>query len=194
MQSVVLDISYAGASQWQSKVSVFPLRKTRSFESSIKPELSVLFRVARRMAKDADDAEDLVSQTLMRAHQAWERFDGQHLRSWLIRILRNEFLKSLRNQTETTSIDDADFELAHSTSLFASVIEKISVDLIFEELDNLSPEFAIVIQLCDIEQMSYEDAAQALDIPIGTVRSRLFRARLALRNKLMHRIGTEDPS
>lgn len=154
----------------------------------------MLYRVARRMAKDADDAEDLVSQTLMRAHQAWERFDGQHLRSWLIRILRNEFLKSLRNQTETTSIDEADFELAHSTSLFTSVVEKISVDLIFEELDNLSPEFAIVIQLCDIEQMSYEDAAQALDIPIGTVRSRLFRARLALRNKLMHRIGTEDPS
>lgn len=154
----------------------------------------MLYRVARRMAKDADDAEDLVSQTLMRAHQAWERFDGQHLRSWLIRILRNEFLKSLRNQTDTTSIDEADFELAHSTSLFTSVVEKISVDLIFEELDNLSPEFAIVIQLCDIEQMSYDDAAQALDIPIGTVRSRLFRARLALRNKLMHRIGTEDPS
>ena len=68
----------------------------------------MLYRVARRMGADADAAEDLVQMTLVKAYQAWERFDGRHLRSWLIRILRNERLMAIRSEKPSVSLEEED--------------------------------------------------------------------------------------
>lgn len=78
--------------------------RPRDFEKSVQPELAVLYRVARRLGGNAEQAEDLVQTTLIKAYQAWERFDGRHLRSWLIRILRNEFLMNVRSARPELSL------------------------------------------------------------------------------------------
>jgi RNA polymerase sigma factor, sigma-70 family len=155
------------------------------FETAALGELSLLYRVARRLAMNVADAEDLVSQTLLSAAKSWDAFDGRHTRSWLVTILKNEHLKSIRRKASrprTVSLDDGG-ELSHG-SLGEEIDQRAFVDDILRELDSLPEDFRMAVALCDIEQMSYEDAAAALGVPIGTVRSRLFRGRRLLREKL----------
>lgn len=155
------------------------------FETAALGELGLLYRVARRLAMNATDAEDLVSQTLLSAARSWDGFDGRHTRSWLVTILKNEHLKSIRRKAsrpKTVSIDDGG-ELTHG-SLGEEIDQRAFVDDILRELDGLPEDFRMAVALCDVEQMSYEDAAAALGVPIGTVRSRLFRGRRLLRERL----------
>ncbi len=155
------------------------------FETAVLGELGLLYRVARRLAMNSTDAEDLVGQTLFSAARSWEGFDGRHTRSWLVTILKNQHLKSIRRKAsrpKTVSIDDGG-ELSQG-SLDAEIDRRAFVDDILRELDELPEDFRIAVALCDVEQMSYEDVAAALDIPIGTVRSRLFRGRRLLRERL----------
>ena len=155
------------------------------FEKAALGELGLLYRVARRYAMNATDAEDLVSQTLLAAAKAWDGFDGKHLRSWLITILKNEHLKAIRHRAsrpKTVGLDDS-FELPQESPA-NEIDQRAFVEDILRELDGLPEDFRMAVALCDVEQMSYEDAAAALGIPIGTVRSRLFRGRRALREKL----------
>ena len=155
------------------------------FEKAALGELGLLYRVARRYAMNASDAEDLVSQTLLAAAKAWQNFDGMHLRSWLITILKNEHLKTIRyrsSRPKTVGIDDS-FDV-HGESPAEEIDQRAFVEDILRELDTLPEEFRMAVALCDVEQMSYEDAAKALAVPVGTIRSRLFRGRRALREKL----------
>jgi RNA polymerase sigma-70 factor (ECF subfamily) len=155
------------------------------FEKAALTELGLLYRVARRYAMNATDAEDLVSQTLLSAAKAWDSFDGKHLRSWLITILKNEHLKTLRyksSRPRTVDIEDS-FDIA-GESAAEQIDQRAFVEDILKELDALPEDFRMAVALCDVEQMSYEDAAAALGVPIGTVRSRLFRGRRLLREKL----------
>lgn len=153
------------------------------FERAVRGELAVLFRVARRMVRNTEEAEDLVQQTLMRAFGAWARFDGQHLRSWLIRILRNENLMRLRsaNRVEYSELLE---DSAVDEGFWNEVVWRDHADRILDELDRLPLEYRMTVVLCDIEQMSYEEASQILEIPIGTVRSRLSRGRALIRSRL----------
>ena len=155
------------------------------FEKAALGELGLLYRVARRMAMNAADAEDLVSQTLLAAAKAWDGFDGKHTRSWLITILKNEHLKSLRyrsSRPKTVGIEDG-FDSAGDDA-GAQIDQRAFVEDILRELDSLPEDFRMAVALCDVEQMSYEDAAESLGVPIGTIRSRLFRGRRILREKL----------
>lgn len=155
------------------------------FEKAALDELGLLYRVARRLAMNTTDAEDLVSQTLLSAARSWEGFDGRHIRSWLVTILKNEHLKSIRRRSsrpKTVSIDDGG-EVTKG-SLSDEIDQRAFVDDILRELDGLPEDFRMAVTLCDVEQMSYEDAAAALEIPIGTVRSRLFRGRRLIRERL----------
>ncbi|MEQ1821738.1 MAG: sigma-70 family RNA polymerase sigma factor [Fimbriimonadaceae bacterium] len=153
------------------------------FENSIRPELPVLYRVARRMVSSDDEAADLVQQTLLKSFQAWGRFDGRHLRSWLIQILRNENRMRLRSKGRHETEDISDNDIA-DTSFWDEVHWRHQANQLLVELDKLAPEFRIAIVLCDIEEMSYDEVAIAMDIPVGTVRSRLSRGRALLRKKL----------
>lgn len=159
--------------------------KTGSFEKAVKKELPVLYRVARRMGCSAEEAEDVVQNALIKAYQAWDRFDGGHLRSWLIKILRNERLMLLRHTHNDSPLDENEGYESTEQPFWEEVAWKMHAGRILEELENIPEAYRLTIHLCDIEQMSYEEAAESMDVPVGTVRSRLFRARAMLRKRLV---------
>lgn len=150
------------------------------FEGAVCREIEILYRVAFRLTQHHDDAEDLVGQTLLKAASAWPTFDGRHLRSWLIRILRNAYSNSLRNPGSATLLTDLPSQL----DVHREVAERIEHAAILLALNQLPRDQRLAIVLCDIEELSYGDAAIALGVPLGTLQSRLFRARKSLRNHL----------
>lgn len=160
----------------------------RNFEKSVRGELAVLYRVALRYGAGPDQAEDLVQSTLIKAYQAWDRFDGRYVRSWLIAILRNEWLMQLRSAKFEVSLDEPEAPEVPEAPFWEALSHKMDSDCVMTELDRLPDIYKMAVQLCDVEQMSYEEAAEAMEIPIGTVRSRLFRARVMLRTKLARQI------
>ncbi len=167
----------------------------KRFEDVILLEIPVLYRVAKRLTLSASDAEDMVGQALLSAAKAWDAFDGRHPRSWLIRILRNEHLTDLRRKGSrpVTAPVDADFETACDP--WPAVHAKLTAEAIVHAMDTLPEEYRLTIALCDVEEMSYEEVAEALSIPLGTVRSRLFRGRKLLRQRFaLHHGTTPHPS
>ncbi len=164
------------------RVSMWPRRKP-DFEAAMRGELPVLYRVARRLASDEDEAADLVQQVLVKAFSAWSRFDGQHLRSWLIKILRNENLMRVRASGKLQRVD-LEEDTAVEAGFWDEVCWRDQSDRLLDELDSLPDEFKMAVVLCDVEQMTYEEAAKAMDVPVGTVRSRLSRGRAMLRKRL----------
>lgn len=141
------------------------------------------------MGASAEESEDLVQITLVKAYQAWERFDGRHLRSWLIRILRNERLMTLRTARPVSSLDAEDAPDIPQEPFWNELSWNLQAERVLAELDELPEHFRMVIHLCDVEDMSYEQVSEALDVPIGTVRSRLFRGRRMLRERLEPILG-----
>ena len=160
------------------------LGKSTDFERAVRGELAVLYRVARRMGVTQEQAEDIVQTTLIKAYQAWHRFDGRHLRSWLIRILRNERLMTLRSERHEPSLDEPTAYEVPDDTVWNELSWKMEADRVLDELKQMPEIYQLVVQLCDVEQLTYQEASEALSVPIGTVRSRLFRARAMLRNRL----------
>ncbi len=159
---------------------------TRRFEEFVVPEMPFLARITRSMSKSQAEAEDLAQDTLVKAFRAMDGFDGKHPRAWLARIARNtainrdqrnrEFLLPDEGTVEPEPQDGADPE----NLVLSQVVDE---DLI-RALDELPPSFRVVVQLVDVEEMSYKEAANILDVPLGTVMSRLHRARARLRRSL----------
>lgn len=164
----------------------------RDFETTVRPEMAVLYRVARRMCGSDSLAEDMVSQTLLKAFRAWQRFDGQYVRSWLIKILRNEVLNQRRTQLARPQEAELEETSGVTEGFWDQVNWKLAGERILLELNELPSEFRMAVQLCDVEQLSYEEAAAAMDVPIGTVRSRLFRGRARLRDRLAEFMSEES--
>lgn len=163
-----------------------------SFEREALPHLDVLYRVALRLARDPDRAADLVQETMLRAHRAWASFrTGTNARAWLITILRNQFISDYRRERREAVVADLDkvepFLLDRSTpdadpegEFFSQIVDKT----VLEAVDALTSDFREVLVLSDMEGMSYAEIAATLEIPVGTVKSRLFRARRQLQEKL----------
>jgi RNA polymerase sigma-70 factor (ECF subfamily) len=157
-----------------------------------------VYRVARRMVGSREEAEDLVQQTYERAFRAWRQFTpGTNLRAWLLRILTNLNIDRGRRQQrspQTTSLDTeaADYFLYNKLESQVPeenpdeerVLERLSQDSVVEALAEVPHDFRDVIVLVDIGEFSYADAAQILDIPIGTVMSRLHRGRRILKQAM----------
>jgi RNA polymerase sigma-70 factor (ECF subfamily) len=158
-----------------------------------------VYRVARRLVGSREEAEDLVQQTYERAFRSWRQYTpGTNLRAWLLRILTNLNIDRGRRQQrtpQTTSIDSneaGDYFLYNKLESQVSdenpdeerVLERLSQDSIVEALADVPHDFRDVIVLVDIGEFSYADAAQILDIPIGTVMSRLHRGRRILKKNL----------
>ena len=154
------------------------------FEAAALAELPVLYRVARRMTLNSEAAEDLVSQTLLRAAAGWTGFDGRYARSWLIRIMHNIYSKEMNK----LSARPVQVPLEEATATTGDVWKDLDVRLlstsIIEELERIPEEYRLAVTLCDMEELSYEEAASAMGVPIGTVRSRLYRGRQILRERL----------
>jgi RNA polymerase sigma-70 factor (ECF subfamily) len=156
-----------------------------------------VYRVARRLVGSREEADDLVQQTYERAFRSWRQFTpGTNLRAWLLRILTNLNIDRGRRQQrtpQTTSIDEAaDYFLYNKLEAATPdenpdeerVLERLSQDSIVDALADVPHDFRDVVVLVDIGEFSYADAAQILDIPIGTVMSRLHRGRRILKKNL----------
>ena len=157
-----------------------------------------VYRVARRFVGSREEAEDLVQQTYERAFRSWRQFTpGTNLRAWLLRILTNLNIDRGRRQQrapQTTSIDSEAGDYFLYDKLASQmpdenpdeerVLERLSQDSIVDALADVPHDFRDVIVLVDIGEFSYADAAQILDIPMGTVMSRLHRGRRILKKNL----------
>ncbi len=151
------------------------------------PLLDSLYNFARWLTKDASEAEDLVQETYMKALKGFASFrQGTNFRAWMYKILRNTFLTS-RAGLATISLDDEESHppepVAHETPE-SIMLAGESYESIQHALRELSVPFREVILLCDVEEMSYQEIAETLGIPMGTVMSRLSRARKMMRRSL----------
>lgn len=159
------------------------------FRRYVTPELPVLLRVARRLTGNAEDAEDAVQETLIRAYRAIDRFDGRHPRAWLLTILRNATYNMhrrarppLADSEELLRLPAAGPEGRNGTEerVLDGIIETEIADALFA----LHRNFREVVVLVDVDGLSYNEAADVLGIPTGTVMSRLHRARRKMRKRL----------
>lgn len=163
-----------------------------AFQQHVVPELDVLLRVARRLTGDPTDAEDLVQETLVRAYRAVDRFDGRYPRAWLLTILRNtrkNMLRKRRLQTTSWSEDAMSNVPAHGsdgrTGAEEQILDGVLDAAVADALRSLSDRFRQVVLLVDVEGLTYQEAADLLGIPPGTVMSRLHRARTKMRDRLV---------
>jgi RNA polymerase sigma-70 factor (ECF subfamily) len=159
--------------------------------------LDALYRTALRLSRNPQDAEDLVQETYLNAFRALDRFEeGTNLRAWLFRILNNAFISHYRRRKRrpSSSLDDvSDFYLydhlvdqptAPGENPEQEVLNRIGDEAILGALEELPVEFRQVELLADVEGFSYREIADILGIPIGTVMSRLYRARRRLQRVL----------
>jgi len=159
------------------------------FKRHVEPEIEVLLRVARTLTGSWADAEDLVQETLVRAFRAIDRFDGRYPRAWLLTILRNTHRNRARVRMPALLHDERDTGLLDRAGDGRSA-EDIVVDAQFEAvvadaLTALPTMHRVVVQLVDVDGLTYAEAALALGVPRGTVMSRLHRARARIRTRLV---------
>ncbi|GAC1602888.1 MAG: RNA polymerase sigma factor [Acidimicrobiales bacterium] len=176
----------------ESTASASPEQRQVAFVRYVLPEVDVLLRVAMSLTRRPADAEDLVQDTLTRAFQGIGNFDGAYPRAWLLTIMRNTHInRNRRRRPELLDDPAATFErLAATEGVGAQTPEALVVGETFEAvvvdaLDALPTRFRRVVDLVDIEGLSYAETAEALGIPVGTVMSRLHRARNRMRRRLV---------
>ena len=158
------------------------------FERWVLPEVDVLLRVAQSITRNTHDAEDLVQDTMLRAYRSIDSFDGRYPRAWLLTILRNTEINRHRRRRPSL-LTAAQQTLPDPIADGGATAESVVVDLTFESavedaFEHLSDDFREVVELVDIGGLSYAEAAEAADIPEGTVMSRLHRARKQVRTRL----------
>ncbi len=166
-----------------------------SFEAVALPHLAAVVRVARALARNEADADDLVQETFLRALRHWHTYQpGSDCRRWLATICRNVFLAQKGREKVVTAVEDDTLEAlgaadAHRSARAMGVGDLFArIDLgpaIHGAIDALDPVFRDVVTLYDVEGFSYEEIADLLMIPLGTVRSRLYRARRQLQEALL---------
>ncbi|MEX2625901.1 MAG: sigma-70 family RNA polymerase sigma factor [Ilumatobacteraceae bacterium] len=158
------------------------------FERDVLPEIEVLLRVAHSLTRHHAEAEDLVQDTLLRAHRSIGTFDGRHPRAWLLTILRNTHINRNRRRRPEL-LRDPDVVEERSDSMAApertdDMVDRMLDHEIVVALDALDERFRQVVDLVDMGGLSYAEAAEVLDVPVGTVMSRLHRARARIRDHL----------
>ncbi len=165
------------------------------FEREAIPHMDALFNFAVRITGDSDDANDLVQETFLRAFRFFDKFEkGTNCKAWLFRIMKNTYINSYRkNAREPEKVDYEDVEnfyenVKPSSTDDAHLEKEIFDNLLDDDVSNaiqkLPEEFRTVVILADIEGFTYEEIADFIDCPVGTVRSRLHRARKMLFAKL----------
>lgn len=180
------------------------------FTKEAMPLLDQLYGGALRMTRNPQDAEDLVQETYLKAFNAFDRFtSGTNMKAWLYRIMTityiNSYRKKQRRPHETSTEDVTDHQLYTTSSHDSTGLESAEVEAlkgmpnsrISEAFDQLNEEYRMVVYMADVEEMAYKEIAEALEIPLGTVMSRLHRGRKQLRAMLKdvaheHGIGLED--
>lgn len=170
--------------------------KASVFDKELMPHVDSMYNFAYRLAFDEDDAKDLVQDTYLKAFRFINSFErGTNAKAWLFRILKNSFINEYRKKSKQPAKVDynevASYYNSHlrrdegMTDLRLETVQHMIGDEITGALNALPVDFRTVIILGDLEGFTYEEMAKILDIPIGTVRSRLHRARNMLRERLL---------
>lgn len=171
-------------------------RDRQRFEEEALALADQVYRVARRLVGSREEAEDLVQETYARAFRSWRSFTpGTNMRAWLLRILTNLNVdrgRRIQRTPQQQPLEESDYYLANKLASAGGeevleqdhVVERMSQDSVVNALASIQPQFRDVVVLVDIGDFTYADAAQILDIPIGTVMSRLHRGRRALKQQL----------
>lgn len=156
-----------------------------AFEGEVLPHADRLFRLAMWFVRNRADAEDIVQDTMMQALKSFHRFQpGTNCRAWLTTILQRIVSNRRRAAGRSIVVDDPDDRIAHLAPFVPPVPQELTDEVVLGTLRRLPAPFQEVILLCDVEELSYKEAAEALEIPIGTVMSRLHRGRAQLRSEL----------
>ncbi|MDD8018242.1 MAG: sigma-70 family RNA polymerase sigma factor [Bacteroidota bacterium] len=174
---------------------VTPNPQHKEFEQQALPHMEVLYNYALRMTNNADDAKDLLQETFLKAYRFWDKFEqGTNLRAWLFRIMKNTYINLYRKEVkEPDKVDYAEIEnyyniiraeSADPNDLQEKLFNQLLDDEVSKALELLPEEFRTVVILCDIEGLAYEEISEFLQIPVGTVRSRLHRGRKLLYTRL----------
>jgi RNA polymerase sigma-70 factor (ECF subfamily) len=169
--------------------------KHKNFETEMLPHMAALYNFALRMTGDPDDAKDLVQETYMKAYRFFDKYSqGTNAKAWLFRIMKNSYINRYRKESkEPDKIDYDEIKDFYATvkdsavdsnDLQEKIFGNLFEDEIAEALQELPEDFRTVVILCDIEGYTYEEIADFIEIPIGTVRSRLHRGRKMLRSML----------
>lgn len=172
------------------------LKKQEDFNDEIIPHLDALYNFGLRLTSDPNDAEDLVQDTIVKAYRFFSSYEkGTNAKAWLFRILKNSYINNYRKKSKKPQQVDYDevstfYETIRAERTDTSDLEdKMFRELIDDELsnalDNIPEDFRTVVLLCDVEDFTYEEIANMLDVPIGTIRSRLHRGRNLLKAELM---------
>ena len=163
--------------------------KDALFDQYVLPELEILYRTAWSLTRSDSDAQDLVQDTLLRAYRSIERFDGRYPRAWLLTIMRNANINRVRKK-KPDLLNDPELTFERSTE-FADhndpeemIVSPVLDASIEEAFRGLSADFRAVVELVDLDGLAYQEAANVLGIPVGTVMSRLHRARNRIREHL----------
>ncbi len=169
--------------------------KHKNFETEMLPHMAALYNFALRMTGDPDDAKDLVQETFMKAYRFFDKYaPGTNAKAWLFRIMKNSYINRYRKESkEPDKIDYDDIKefyasvkatATDSNDLQEKIFGNLFEDEVAKALQDLPEDFRTVVILCDIEGYTYEEIADFIEIPIGTVRSRLHRGRKMLRSML----------
>jgi RNA polymerase sigma-70 factor (ECF subfamily) len=166
------------------------------FQASAIPHLDDVHRFALSLTRDPANADDVVQETFLRAYRSWHTFQpGTDARKWLFAIARNVYLRTLEKERRTVELKDGDTEALDALSVVDTSDRDGGADRVLSRVDlrpalqqalsDLAEPYKSTVVLVDLEDQTYDEAAQVLGVPIGTVRSRLFRGRRLLQEQLL---------
>lgn len=164
-----------------------PARESQweAFETEALPHLSDLFRLAMWLVRDQAEAEDLVQDTFTQALQSFHRYEkGTNCRAWLIRVMFHLNSNRRRAKARLRLVSETDERIAETVAFDPPTPEGLTEEEVLNALRGLPPQFGEVVLLADVEDMAYKEIANVLDVPIGTVMSRLHRGRKLMRAAL----------
>ncbi len=166
-----------------------------AFEREALPWMDDVYRFALSLTRDPSDADDVVQETYLRAYRSWHTYaPGSDCRRWLFTICRNAFLRSLERERPTVDIDDVERDVIGAGEIYVVALEEGYTELfartdigpaIERAVQELPEPFRTTLVLVDVQDQSYESAAEVLGVPIGTIRSRLFRGRRLVQERLL---------
>lgn len=171
-------------------------KKQKDFHEEIIPHLDALYNFGLRLTSDPNDAEDLVQDTIVKAYRFFSSYEkGTNAKAWLFRILKNSYINNYRKKSKKPQEVDYDevatfyetirAERTETSDLEDKMFRELIDDELSNALDNIPEDFRTVVLLCDVEDFTYEEIANMLDVPIGTIRSRLHRGRNLLKAELL---------
>ena len=181
-------------------------KKKRVFEEELFPHMDALKTFAFHLTYNDEDANDLVQETYLKAHRFIDKYiEGTNAKAWLFKILKNAYINEYRKKSKRpTKVDFEDIVSYHDSEdnsgtgyldLREEIFENMMGDEVTVAINSLPIDFRTVVLLCDVEGFTYEEISKIIDVPIGTVRSRLFRARNMLKEKLKRyaeKLGYKD--